>query len=65
MSALSIVEDFDVTEQAGFGLFLSQMVFPMHLLFFEGGEEAFDYRVVPIRQRYPPLRLMLHTMPNF
>ena len=47
MSALSIVEDFDVMEQAGLGLFPSQILFSMHLLFFERGEEAFHYGIVP------------------
>lgn len=47
MSSLSIVKDFDVAEQAGLGLLASQIVFPMHLLFFERGKEAFDNSIIP------------------
>lgn len=47
MSSLAIIEDFDVVEQAGFGLFVCQIVFPMHLLFFERGKEALNWRIVP------------------
>ena len=47
MSSLSIVEDFDIAEQAGFGLLVCLIVFSMHLLLFEGGKEAFDNCIIP------------------
>jgi hypothetical protein len=58
MSSLSIVEDFDVVEQAGFGLLVCHVVFSMHPLFFECGKETLDHRIVPA------VALAAHTARN-
>ena len=59
MSSLSIVEDFDVVEQAGFGLLMPQIVFPIYLLFFSVAKKLSPAQRAPgaLSQQFP-LRLM-------
>lgn len=47
MSSFTIVEDFDVVKQAGFGLLVRKIVLAMHLLFFQSGKEALNWRIIP------------------
>ena len=42
-----VVEDFDVLKQAGFGLLVVLVFVSVNQLLFEGGEEAFERRIVP------------------
>ncbi len=47
MSSFAVVEDLHIIEQAGFGLLMCQIFFPMHLLLFERGKEALHRGIVP------------------
>ncbi len=54
MSSFAVVEDLHIIEQAGFGLLMCQIFFPMHLLLFERGKEAFHRCIVPVLPRGRP-----------